>query len=129
MLYDNSQLVSIYSRAFQVSKKEEYKTVVYKTLEFIERELTSREGGFYSSLDADSDGIEGKFYVWDHPEIKTLLGDEAALFSDFYNILPEGNWEATNVLHRTRDLESFLKNSGVNQKDFMMIMPNWLKPG
>jgi len=119
MLYDNSQLVSIYSKAFQVSKKEEYKTVIYKILEFIERELTSREGGFYSSLDADSEGIEGKFYVWDHQEIETLLGEEAALFCDFYNILPEGNWQGTNVLHRTREPEAFLKNSPAINKDFM----------
>ncbi len=119
MLYDNSQLVSVYSQAFQVSKKEEFKTVVIKTLEFIERELTSREGGFYSSLDADSEGVEGKYYVWDHREIKTLLGNDAPLFSDFYNILPEGNWEATNVLHCTRDPETFPGNSRVSEAEFV----------
>lgn len=119
MLYDNGQLVSVYSQGYQVSKRDEYKAVVYKTLDFIERELTSREGGFFSSLDADSEGVEGKYYVWDHLEIKILLGDEAELFSGFYTVLPEGNWEGTNVLCRTSDLESFLENNRMNRGELM----------
>ncbi len=127
MLYDNSQLVSIYSKAFQVSKKEEYKTIVYNTLDFVERELTAQEGGFYSSLDADSEGTEGKYYVWDHQEIQNLLGKDAALFSSFYTILPEGNWEGTNVLHRTRDIESFLKKNRMKREDLMRLLEKNLK--
>ncbi len=74
MLYDNAQLVSLYSHAWQLTKNPEYKRIVYETLEFIENELTSPEGGFYSSIDADSDGEEGKFYVWTKEEIESVVG-------------------------------------------------------
>ncbi len=93
MLYDNAQLVSLYSHAWQLTKNPEYKRVVLETLEFINNELTSPEGGFYSSLDADSDGEEGKFYVWTKKEVESVLGKEASLFMDYYNITENGNWE------------------------------------
>lgn len=70
MLYDNAQLVSLYSEAYQQSKKEIYKEVVYEVLEFIERELVSADGGIYSAIDADSEGEEGKYYVWELAELK-----------------------------------------------------------
>ncbi len=93
MLYDNGQLVSLYSHAFQATKNPLYKNVVYETLDFVKRELTSPEGGFYSSLDADSEGVEGKFYVWSEKEIKEILKEDAQLFIDYYGIREEGNWE------------------------------------
>ena len=93
MLYDNAQLVSLYSHAFQVTHNPMYRKIVYETIAFVKRELTSGEGGFYSSLDADSEGEEGKFYVWNEKEIKEILGDDAALFSDYFNITAKGNWE------------------------------------
>ena len=93
MLYDNAQLVSLYSQAFQVTQNPLYKKVVYETLDFVQRELTSPEGGFYSSLDADSQGEEGKYYVWTEEQIKKILQDDAPLFLDHYGIIPEGNWE------------------------------------
>ncbi|MEZ4849007.1 MAG: thioredoxin domain-containing protein [Bacteroidia bacterium] len=98
MLYDNAQMVSLYAEAWREKPKELYRQVVFQTLEFIERELTSPEGGFYSSLDADSEGEEGKFYVWTFDEIKEILGEDARLFADYYNVHPSGNWEGTNVL-------------------------------
>ncbi len=101
MLYDNGQLVSLYSKAFQLSKNEEYKRVVYQTLEFIDRELSSPEGAFYSSLDADSEGEEGKFYVWDKKELDDLLGEDTKLYCDYYQVHSQGNWEhGKNILHR-----------------------------
>ena len=98
MLYDNAQLVSLYSHAFQLTKNPLYKRIVYETIAFVKRELTSPEGGFYSSLDADSEGEEGKFYVWSNDEIKEILGDDAELFSDYFGITGKGNWEpAKNI--------------------------------
>ncbi|MEZ4954855.1 MAG: thioredoxin domain-containing protein [Saprospiraceae bacterium] len=100
MLYDNAQLVSLYSNAFRVTKNPRYKKVVEETLEFIEREMTSADGAFYSSLDADSEGEEGKFYVWTKHEIDSILGADAALFNDYYNITEKGNWEEEkNIPH------------------------------
>ncbi len=101
MLYDNAQLVSLYAHAYQVTKDPLYKKVVYETLDFIEREMTSPEGAFYSSLDADSEGEEGKYYVWTKAEIEKALGKEAELFNDYYNVTIGGNWErGKNILFR-----------------------------
>ncbi len=94
MLYDNAQLVSLYSHAFQLTKNSLYKRIVYETIAFVKRELTSPEGGFYSSLDADSEGEEGKFYVWSKDEIKEILGVDAGFFCDYYGITEKGNWES-----------------------------------
>ena len=111
MLYDNAQLVSLYAHAWQLTKNPQYKKIVYETLEFIENELTSPEGGFYSSLDADSEGEEGRFYVWTKDEVESVLGKEAPLFIDYFNITKPGNWEGDkNILFReTTDDEFLLK--------------------
>ena len=98
MLYDNAQLVSLYSNAYSLSKKLLYKDVVFETLNFIEKELTSQEGAFYSSLDADSynsDDVleEGAYYVWKKEELKDILKSEYKLFSKYYNINSYGHWE------------------------------------
>ncbi len=100
MLYDNAQLVSLYSQAYRTAQNPLYRQVVYETLDFIAREMTSDEGAFYSSLDADSEGEEGKFYVWTADEVDQLLGDEAPLFKDYYNVTDRGNWEERkNILY------------------------------
>lgn len=102
MLYDNAQLVSLYAAAYQATKNSRYQSVVTETLEFVERELTSSEGCFYSSLDADSEAKEGKFYVWSTSELENALGDEASLVKDYFNATTEGNWEpSANILHRS----------------------------
>ncbi|MEO0895968.1 MAG: thioredoxin domain-containing protein [Bacteroidota bacterium] len=107
MLYDNGQLVSLYSEAYQASGNPLFARVVYQTIDFVERELMSPEGGFYSSLDADSEGVEGKFYVWTFDEVKEVLGDEHKQFADYYNVHPIGNWEETNVLFVLETEEEF----------------------
>jgi len=99
MLYDNAQLISLYSTAYQQTKDPYYKIVVEETIEFIQRELTSAEGAFYSSLDADSENEEGKFYVWTKNELQKILGEKADIIIEYYNVTEEGNWEnGTNIL-------------------------------
>ncbi len=103
MLYDNAQLVRAYLHAWQVTGEPEFKRIVRETLDFVAREMTHPEGGFYSSLDADSEGEEGKFYVWEAEEIKTVLGDDYNLFQTAYGITENGNWEGKTVLQRAID--------------------------
>lgn len=120
MLYDNGQLVSLYSHAWQVTKNPLYKRTVQETLDFIERKMTSTEGGFYSSLDADSDGEEGKFYVWKKSEIDSILSEDSKLFSDYYNVSRIGNWEhGKNILHRKESVEQFAKKYKMNPSDLL----------
>lgn len=98
MLYDNAQLVTLYCEAFQATRKPLYKQIVFETLAFIERELTSEEGSFYSALDADSEGIEGKYYVWKATELKEILQNDFDLFADYFNINDLGLWEHDNYI-------------------------------
>jgi uncharacterized protein YyaL (SSP411 family) len=98
MLYDNGQLVSLYAEAYQLTKKPLYKQVVYETLEFVARELTAPEGGFYAALDADSEGEEGKYYVWKKDELEVILGDLSNLFFEYYNVNETGYWEHDNYI-------------------------------
>ena len=119
MLYDNAQLVSLYADAFQYTGNELYKKVVYETIEFIEREMTSPEGGLYSALDADSEGVEGKFYTFTKNEIQNILGEDADLFNIYYNITEEGNWEEerTNIFLRKQDDAELAAKLGIKEKE------------
>lgn len=121
MLYDNAQLVSLYAEAYQYTGNELYKKIVFETLEFIENELTSPKGGFYSALDADSEGIEGKFYTFNRSEIQNILGEDADLFNIYYNITEEGNWEEerTNIFFRKQDDAELARKLGVNEKELV----------
>lgn len=113
MLYDNGQLMSLYAHAYQQHKRELYRKVVYETGAFIVRELFSPEGGFHSALDADSEGVEGKFYIWSHTELKTLLGDDEPLFSLYYSVEAHGNWEhGSNILYKTKSDSELEKLTG-----------------
>ena len=104
MLYDNAQLVSLYTQAYKQSGNELYKKVVYETIEFVEKELQSEACGFYSALDADSEGVEGKYYVWQKEELQHILGKEFEVFADYYNVNETGYWEEDNyVLMRDAD--------------------------
>ncbi len=105
MLYDNGQLVSLYAEAYRATKNPLYKKVVYDILNFVQQNLTSPKGGFYSSLDADSEGEEGKFYVWTKAEVDAIITDtkKADIFNITYNITTKGNWEnGKNILHKTK---------------------------
>jgi len=99
MLYDNAQLVSLYSEAYRLTKKKFYKQVIIETLEFIQREMISPEGAFYSSLDADSEGEEGKFYVWEKDEIKSIIVTDVDIVLEYFGIERNAIWEdGKNVL-------------------------------
>lgn len=113
MLYDNALLLNVYCEAYQLTGKEQYQSLIAQTIEFITRELLSQEGGFYSALDADSEGVEGKFYTWSEDEINTLLGEHATLFKEFYDVHPQGNWEHTNILWIRQNLRSFCEQRGL----------------
>jgi uncharacterized protein YyaL (SSP411 family) len=118
MLYDNSQLVSLYAEAWQKDQNPLYRHVVEQTLGFIEREMTSAEGGFFSSLDADSEGVEGKFYTWSEEEIRDALGEEADDFIAYYQVEANGNWEHTNVLFISETEAEFAVKKGLQPEDF-----------
>ena len=98
MLYDNALLITVLSEAYQFTNLSVYKKVIEETIDFLERELMHSEGGFYSALDADSEGVEGKFYVWSKEEADEILGKDAKVFSAYYDITAQGNWEHTNIL-------------------------------
>lgn len=101
MLYDNGLLIPVYVEAFQITGKNEYKKVIRETLDFLMHEMTDKTGGFYSALDADSEGKEGKYYVWDKKEIDRILGEDSPVFCNYYNITDFGNFEGKNILNLT----------------------------
>ena len=131
MLYDNAQLVSLYSDAYLISKNKLYKETVYRTLDFIERELTNKEGAFYSSLDADSKNTddeleEGTFYVWTKKELQNILGKQFSLFSDYFNINDYGFWEKNNYhLIRTSTDKEFSVIHNISIQDLENQVSNW----
>jgi uncharacterized protein len=100
MLYDNALLVITLSEAFQLTKKPLYAEAIRECIGFIDKELANGQGGYFSALDADSEGIEGKYYVWAALEIEELLGADAKIFMDYYGVTEQGNWEGTNILTR-----------------------------
>jgi uncharacterized protein YyaL (SSP411 family) len=103
MLYDNAQLARVYLHAWQVTGEALYRRVVEETLDYVLLEMQHEAGGFYSSQDADSEGVEGKFYVWTPPEIRDALGDDAELFMRYYDVSEGGNWEGVNILNMKRE--------------------------
>lgn len=126
MLYDNAQLLSLYAEAYQTDTNPLYRQVVSETIEFLKRELLSPENGFYSALDADSEGEEGKFYTWTKPELQQLLGSDFELFSDYYNINSLGFWEHNQyILIRTEDNYSFAEKHRLSVEDLEPKVQSW----
>lgn len=116
MLYDNALLVDVMSEAYQLTKNELYARTIADTLGFVEREMTDAGGGFYSALDADSEGVEGKFYTWSREEIEEVLGADAGLFCAYYDVTEEGNWEETNILWVTKPAAVFATEHGITEE-------------
>ena len=106
MLYDNAQLIQVYLHAWQITREPLFRLVIEQTLDFLKNEMLDLQGGFYSSLDADSESIEGKFYVWTLAEIREALGEKDDLFETAFGVKPSGNWEGKTILRREiSDLE------------------------
>jgi uncharacterized protein len=124
MLYDNAQLFSLYAEAYAVTKDELFKTIVAETFDWLQGEMMHPEGAFYSALDADSEGEEGKFYIWTEKEVDEILNEqEAELFKDFFNIKTDGNWEhGNNVLMRTQPDDVFLKKYSLSESQWRIML-------
>ena len=112
MLYDNALLIGLIAESYQITQKQSYKKVIEQTMHFLHSELCNEQGAYYAALDADSEGVEGKFYTWSYAEIKTLL--DPAIFDSFckyYQIKEEGNWEHTNILWTVEPMELGMQDS------------------
>jgi uncharacterized protein YyaL (SSP411 family) len=124
MLYDNALLTRIYLYAYQHTKNPLYRRIAEETLEYIIRDMTDRSGGFYSSEDADSEGVEGKFYVWTRAELLNVLGaDDGEVFCKFFDVTEEGNFEHGNsILNTPRSLEEFAAEEGKSIEELNRII-------
>ena len=122
MLYDNALLVSTLSEAYQLTQNDTYKIVIQQSLEFVERELLHSSGGFYSALDADSEGEEGKFYVWEYEEVKHILNENFQIFAEYFDITPKGNWENKNILRIKKPVKQFLEEKNISKEELISII-------
>jgi len=126
MLYDNAQLISLYSEAYKLFRDPLYKEVVYQTLDFIKRELTGSEGNFFSALDADSEGVEGKFYTWTREELVELSGSDQAVISDYFNVNERGYWEdGQYILLRNDDDYLIAGRHKISEDQLQSIITNF----
>ncbi len=122
MLYDNALIPINYAEAYQITKDSFFLDVMKKTLNFVEREMTSKEGGFYSAYDADSEGEEGKFYVWSKKEIQQILGKDADIFCLYYDVTEGGNWEGKTILCNNVALSSVAFQFGITEQKVKEIL-------
>jgi len=124
MLYDNALLSRVYLHAWQVTGRPLYKQIVTETLDYVVREMRHEAGGFYSSLDADSEGEEGKFYVWQPAEIREVLGDEltADIFMLAYDVTERGNWEGKNILNVNRELAEVARLAKISEEETTRLL-------
>ncbi|MBI3941079.1 MAG: thioredoxin domain-containing protein [Acidobacteria bacterium] len=120
MLYDNALLSRLYLEAFQVTGNRFYRQVVEETLAYAQREMLDPAGGFYSSQDADSEGKEGKFFVWTPDEVSAALGrEDAKLFGEYFDVTASGNFEGRNILHHRIDLEAYSRTTGMTVEELL----------
>jgi uncharacterized protein YyaL (SSP411 family) len=120
MLYDNALLIGVMAEAYQITQKEIYASIIKQTVSFLKRELSNQQGAYYAALDADSEGVEGKFYTWSYDEIEKLV--DPSLFTEFcnyYQVTQNGNWEHTNILWTTEALEKSFTPAFVNAKNIL----------
>ncbi len=122
MLYDNALIPINYAEAYQITKDPFYLDIMKMTLDYILREMTSKEGGFYSAQDADSEGVEGKYYVWTKKEIKEILGDDSDVFCLYYDVTDGGNWEGKTILCNNINLSSVAFKLGKTEDEVKKIL-------
>ena len=126
MLYDNGQLVSLYSEGYLKFKNSLYKDIVFESLEFVERELLDETGAFYSALDADSEGEEGKFYVWNETELKLFIREDFEIFKDYFNVNNKGLWEHGNyILLRKKSKKDIAKKHKISVSELNIKIESW----
>lgn len=122
MLYDNALLIGLLADSYKLTRKPLYKEAIQETTAWLEAEMLSNEGGFYSALDADSEGEEGKFYIWSKAEVNEALAnfseEDRMHYTAFYDISEEGNWEGKNILRRKQSLEGYAQAQELNQEEF-----------
>ena len=121
MLYDNAQLVNLYLDAFLVSGEQKYANVARDIIQYILRDMTHRGGGFFSAEDADSEGVEGKFFVWTSEEIRALLGEDASIFMALYDVSARGNWEGHTILNQPRDPQAVARVLGISVEQLTTV--------
>ncbi len=122
MLYDNALLVITLCAGYQISKDEELKIGAEKILSFCEKEMSDSNGGYYAAIDADSEGVEGKFYVWALSEIELILREDAPLFCEWYGVTTAGNWEGKNILNIQNDRADFLQKNNLTDEAFTKLL-------
>lgn len=118
MLYDNAMLLSVLCDAYRHTKKDAYKEVIEQTIDFLQREMRHPEGGFYAALDADSEGVEGKFYCWTFEEWKHTMKDCPDYIRTYFGVEETGNWEHTNILHRAVSVSRICEENGISEQIF-----------
>ncbi|TDQ19504.1 hypothetical protein DFQ04_1327 [Algoriphagus boseongensis] len=120
MLYDNGQLLELYSKAYQASHDSFFLEKVRETVNWLESEMLQGEGGFHAAQDADSEGEEGKFYTWTYAELQSLVGDELPWLSKLYNLKPQGNWEnGVNILFQTQSYYEVASEFGLSEEELL----------
>jgi uncharacterized protein YyaL (SSP411 family) len=125
MLYDNAQLMSLYAEAYAITKDEDFKIILEETYGWLQREMTNDEGGFYSALDADSEGVEGKFYIWTKSELNKILEQDASLVANFYSVMEGGNWEHDyNILFQQIPTQQYISEIKVSATDWAQRLKN-----
>ena len=122
MLYDNSQLARVYLHAWQVTRNERYRQVAVETLGYVAREMMHPQGGFFSTQDADSEGAEGKFYVWTPDEFDRVLGPSSSLIREYYGVTQGGNFEGSNILHTPVLPEQFAAKHRMPYEQFAQLL-------
>ncbi len=122
MLYDNGQLLSLYANAYKVTGNHNYHQVMKETAQWLEREMLEDNGGFYAGMDADSEGEEGKYYVWSQEEINAISGDNKKIISSYYDVSAAGNWEGKNVLRRLVPIDEFCQKNELTQEQLSQIL-------